>query len=124
IKELRKLQEMIEPEKAEQIPRRPAIPQEEIEEVYEPEIFEPTVGEVVGIPEESLEPEFGEAPRAKGEFPEPGFYREAELPLTAAPEVESPEEKPVTRAGFGFSGSEVVRGIIMSEILSSPVSLR
>ena len=90
-------------------PTAPAVPQEKEEQpaVFTEDLFEreqpefqvPVIEEVVQAAEEILR----RAPLRK---------------------VTIPEEEPKLRIKLSFSGPEVVKGIVMSEILSPPVSLR
>jgi len=106
------------------VERTDEIPQEEpVERPELPEIFKQLFGqEKPDIPGED---EFEQKP----EVPEPVMAEQFQPPEEIAKPVAYglpviPKEEQTPRLKLSFRGSEVVRGIVMSEILGPPVGLK
>jgi len=116
----------IEEEAAE--PEAPAWP--ETHEPAVPAVPEMAVGEERRYVEDMWE-KMASAESATPEFtfPDVGAATEETPPKRYEPPIPAcrftvPDEKTSMRIDLGFSGEDVVRGIVMSEILGTPVALR
>ena len=105
---------------------------EEVTQVSEPVLTEE--GAIEKVHAEFTEPEVAPEPETPALFEEPVPVVEEQIPVIVEPvpmikqpvsyKKITPRKKVSQRYILSFGGSEVVRGIIMREILGSPVSMR
>ena len=131
---LKRIQEVAK--KGEELKVPPDIPPETLSEQIKElkNLMQPELEEVKPISEPVL-PEEVTIEKVHAEFTEPEVVPEPEIPAFIEepfPVIEepvsykkiTPRKKVSQRYILSFRGSEVVRGIIMSEILGNPVSMR